>query len=85
MKTDKRFLVVSANSDDTDILLEFTSKTREEAEKYLKDAVIHLLIQFVENGYGESEDDFEYGIEKNDGWASDGSTTYYYKILSLNI
>ena len=51
----------------------------------LKDAVRGLLRQFVENDYGESEDDFEYDIEKNCGWASDGSTTYYYKILSLNV
>ena len=81
----KAYIVVSCNTDGGDIYLEYTAKTPEEANECLSSAVYDLMHQFVENGYGDTIDDFEYDISHNCGWASCADTTYYYQVLEVSL
>ena len=80
----KSYIVASCNTDGGDIFVEYVGKTIEGAKEYMRSAVLFLLDQFIENGYGESRDDFDYYIGVNDADAYCNGCTYYYQVCTVD-
>lgn len=80
----KYYLVLSCNTEGGDAFVEGIFKTKNSASLFLKDIVIQMLDELVDNGYGDSRDDFEYFIDENAGDIYLDDCTYYFAVTEID-